>query len=74
MIDFGTPLAGMQRAEGQLNATAARIAQTAGPQADSVDLSSAAVNLIQAKYSFAANAKVAALTDEMTKTALNLIG
>jgi flagellar hook protein FlgE len=74
MIDFSVPLAGMQQAESQFNASATQIARAAEPQADSVNLSSAAVNMIQAKNDFAANVKVVRMLDEMTKPVLNMVG
>jgi flagellar hook protein FlgE len=74
MIDFSAPLAGMQQAEAKFNTSARQIAQTAGPQADSVDLSAEAVNLLQAKNSFAANAKAVSVTDQMTKSVLDMMG
>ena len=73
MIDFSTPLAGMERATTSLNQTAAKVANLSTP-GDSVDLSSEMVSLIQARNDFASNTKVVQTEDEMTKSLLNMIG
>jgi flagellar hook protein FlgE len=75
MIDFSTPLAGLNAATTSLNKIAANIANYGGnPTGDSVDLSSDAVGLIQAKNDFAANIKVAHTEDQMTKSLLSILG
>jgi len=76
-IGMTTSLQGMQRAETQLNQVAQNIAQ--GPssstlQGDTVDLSTQAVALIQAKNSFEANTAALKVGDEMTQTLLKSIG
>ena len=48
--------------------------QPAAPQSDSVDLSSAAVNLLQGKDTFDANTKVVHVADEMAKQTINMMG
>lgn len=73
MIDFSTPLAGLNQAESSVNQVAAKVATFGFPQGDSVDLSSEAVSLIQAKNDFAANTKVIQTEDSMTKSLLNLV-
>ena len=73
MIDFSTPLAGMERATTSLNQTASKIANISTP-GDSVDLSTEMVNLIQARNGFESNTKVLQVEDEMTKNLFNLIG
>jgi flagellar basal body rod protein FlgG len=73
MIDFSTPLAGMERATTSLNQTASKIANISTP-GDTVDLSTEMVNLIQARNGFESNTKVLQTEDEMTKSLLNLIG
>jgi flagellar hook protein FlgE len=70
-------LQGMQRAEAQFNQAAQNIAQ--GPvspsaRGDSVDLSTQAVALIEAKNSFEANTAALKVGDEMTQTLLKTIG
>lgn len=73
MIDFSTPLAGMERATTSLNQTASKIANLSTP-GDSVDLSSEMVSLIQSRNDFESNTKVVQTEDEMTKSLLNMIG
>ena len=72
MIDFSIPLAGLNQAESSVNQIAAKVATVGFPQGDSVDLSSEAVSLIQAKNDFAANTKVIQAEDDMTKSLLNI--
>jgi flagellar hook protein FlgE len=77
-IGMTTSLQGMQRAENQFNQAAQNIAQgpvstSAGPEGDTVDLSSQAVALIQAKNSFEANTAALKVGDEMTQTLLKSI-
>jgi len=73
MIDFSTPLAGMERATTDLNKTVSKIADLSTP-GDSVDLSSEMVSLIQSRNDFDSNTKVVQTEDEMTKSLLNMIG
>ena len=72
MIDFSIPLAGIHAAESSLNRTAAQIAQFGFPGGDSVNLSSEAVALIEARNSFAANVNVVRTEDQITTALLNL--
>ena len=74
MIDFSVPLSGMSAAASTLDRTAARIAQSGFPGGDAVDLSSEVVALIEARNSFAANAKVARTEDQVSQSLLNLLG
>jgi Flp pilus assembly protein TadG len=75
MIDFSTPLQGMQSAADRVNAAGRLIAQTAGPDAgDGVDLSAAAVALLEGCNAFAANAKVAKTVDEMNRSLIDVMG
>jgi flagellar hook protein FlgE len=73
MIDFSTPLAGMERATTSLNQTASKIANLS-TLGDTVDLSSEVVSLLQSRNSFESNTKVLQTEDEMTKSLLNIIG
>jgi len=73
MIDFSTPLAGLDRATTSLNQTASKIANLSTP-GDTVDLSSEVVSLIQSRNDFDANTKVLQTQDEMTQSLLNIIG
>ncbi len=84
MIDFSTPLAGMNAAETSLNRTAANIANFGGSPAtnpapsasggDTVDLSSDMVSLIEARNNFAANVKTVQTEDQMTQSLLKIFG
>ena len=73
MIDFSTPLAGMQQASSDVNKIAAKVAQS-GFSGDTLDLSSSMVNLLQSKNDFEANANVVHLEDQMTKSVLDMLG
>jgi flagellar hook-associated protein FlgK len=73
MIDFSTPLAGLDRATTSLNQTASKIANISTP-VDTVDLSAEVVNLIQARNGFETNTKVLQTEDEMTKSLFSIIG
>jgi flagellar basal body rod protein FlgG len=77
-IGMTSSLQGMQRAETQLNQVAQSIAQapfstSAGPEGDTVDLSSEAVAMIQAKNSFEANTAAFKVSDQMTQTLLKVV-
>jgi Flagellar basal body rod FlgEFG protein C-terminal len=77
-IGMTSSLQGMQRAETQLNQVAQSIAQapfssSAGPEGDTVSLSSQAVAMIQAKNSFEANTEALKIGDEMTQTLLKVV-
>lgn len=75
MIDFSAPLAGMNRAESQLDHAAAKLAGIGGaPAGDTVDLSAEMIALIEARDGFAANTKVAQTEDNISKSLLNLLG
>jgi flagellar hook protein FlgE len=70
MIDFSAPLSGMTQAETSVNQIATRLAQ---PATDTVDLSTEMVSLMSAKNSFAVDAKVVQVEDQMTQSALNVL-
>ncbi len=74
MIDFQTPLQGMDSASTSLDRAASRIAATGQPSGDSVDLSTEMVALIQARNDFGANVKAAQAMDEMSQSLLNIVG
>jgi len=78
MIDFSSPLQGMQGAESRLNVTASRIARASLPQAqpqqDTVDLSAEMVALLQDRSDYETNVKVAKTMDEMTQSTLSIVG
>ena len=73
MIDFSTPLAGMQGAEARLETAASHIAVSSLP-ADNVDLSREMTAMLQARNDFAANVKTAVLEDDITRSTLSIIG
>jgi len=70
MIDFSIPLAGMTRAETNVNQIATRFAQ---PAKDTVSLSADMIALMQARNDFAINVKLAQTEDQMTRSELNLL-
>jgi flagellar hook protein FlgE len=74
MIDFSTPLAGLDRASAAVQKVASRVAQTGETGGDSVDLSSEAVALIVAKQNFESNVKVIQTYDQLNKSLLDLVG
>jgi flagellar basal body rod protein FlgG len=74
MIDFQTPLSGMNRASASLDQAASRIAAAPFPGGDSVDLSAEMVALMTARTSFAANVAVAKTEDQMSQSLLSILG
>lgn len=72
MIDFSTPLSGMERASSEVNKVATKVAALGAP-GDTVDLSTETVNLLQARNDFEANAKVVSAEDRMTKSLLDIV-
>jgi flagellar basal body rod protein FlgG len=74
MIDFSTPLAGLDRASKALDKVASRVAQTGNPSGDTVDLSAEAVGLIVARQNYESNVKVIQTADQMSKSLLDLLG
>lgn len=83
MTAIQSALTGMQNAETQLDTSANQIANlpfpaipanSSAPQPqDNVSLSTAAVNLLQARDDFAANAKVAKVADEVQQSTLSIL-
>ena len=78
MINFSSPLQGMQGAESRLNVIASRIARASlpqgQPQQDTVDVSAEMVALLQDRSDYATNVKVARTMDEMTTATLSMVG
>jgi len=71
------PLTGLQNSLAQFNQAASTIARAALPASNSpdiVDLSAAAVALLQSRNSFEANTKVVKAVDQMDQALLNMIG
>lgn len=65
---------GLQQAESRVNAIAGKIAVSGdGNAADSVDLSTQAVALIQARNDFSANIGTLKVVDEMQKSLFDLL-
>ena len=85
MIDFSSPLAGMERAAAAVDQTAKRLAGRTAPPAertqsspappaeDKVDLSSEIVALIGARNSFKANAQAFRVEDELSQSTISLL-
>jgi len=78
MIDFTSPLEGLQRSEEPLNRTAAKIASWGSSSGssgngDAVDLSAEMIALIAARNNFTANTKAVMTGDEMTRSLLDLL-
>jgi len=77
MLGFTTALKGLANSEAQFNQAAQQIAKApvaAAAGQDTVDLSTAAVAMLQAKNNFDANTKVIKIGDEMQQYLLNAIG
>jgi len=76
MLGFTTALQGLSSAETQFNQAAQQIARApvASGGQDTVDLSTAAVALIQSRNNFDANTKTIKVEDEMNQSLLNAIG
>ena len=76
MVGFTTALEGLANSEAQFNQAAQTIAraQVAATGQDTVDLSAAAVALIQSRNNFDANTKAIKVGDEMQQYMLNAIG
>lgn len=74
MIDFQTPLAGMNRASAKLDRAAARIAMAPVASGDSVDLSEEMIALMDARNNFEANVRSFQAEDRMTRTLLDIAG
>lgn len=76
MSNLSVSLEGLERGQERLQKVASRIARL--PQAntgtDTVDLSAEMVALLEAKNSFAANAKAIQTADEMQKSLFSLLG
>jgi len=66
----------MNRAQATVEAVATRVARgsVAPAPADTVDLGHQAVDLLQARLNFAANAKALKGADQMTRSTLELLG
>ena len=82
---ISSALEGVNQAEEQVNAAAVQIAtgrsstgastaKPAGSAADSVDMSTSIVSLMEGKTNFAANLKTIHAVDEMDKHLIDLVG
>jgi flagellar hook protein FlgE len=72
MIDFSTPLAGLNTAASTVTRAASNIARS-GFSGDTVDLSQEMVNLMQGQNDFEANTKVIKTEDQMTRGLLDIV-
>jgi hypothetical protein len=83
MADFSIPIQGpvqgMTQASADFDRAASNIARSSGPTQkadspeDTVDLSTSAVDLLQAKSDFEANTRTFRISDEMNRTVLDMI-
>lgn len=72
-------LQGLQQAQSQFENSAIRVSNAGaaspnGSGIDTVDLSSAAVQMLASKNQFTANINVLKIADEMQKSIINLLG
>jgi flagellar basal body rod protein FlgG len=77
MLGLIQPLEALQHSAAQFNQAASNFVRATLPSSngqDTVNLSTAAVAMMQARNSFDANTKVVETTDDMDKTLLNAIG
>jgi flagellar hook protein FlgE len=74
MIDFQTPLSGMERAAAGVDRAAGRIAAAPFAGGDAVDLSAEMVALTTGRSGFEANVKVAQTEDQMSRSLLSILG
>jgi flagellar hook protein FlgE len=75
MIGFTTALKGLSNSEARFNQAAQQIAKSpVAAGQDTVDLSTAAVAMLQAMNNFDANTKVIKISDEMQQSLLNAVG
>ena len=76
MVGFTTALQGLASSEADFNRAADKVArvQVAATGQDTIDLSAAAVALIQSKNNFDANTKVIKVADDMEQSLLNAVG
>jgi len=66
-------LGGLEQAQSQLDSTAKQIAGLGSPT-DTVDLSQAAVSLLQARNDFQANLATIKVNDQMTQSLFDVLG
>ena len=77
MLGLLAPLEGLQQSAAQFNQAAANITRATIPGAgsqDLVDLSTAAVALLESRNSFEANTKVFKIVDAMSQALINMLG
>jgi hypothetical protein len=76
MVGLSAALEGLSRSEMQFDQAASSIARTpvAAQGQDAVDLSAAAVALLQARNNFEANTKMIKVADQMEQMLLNVLG
>ena len=78
MVGLTPPLDGLLNSAAQFDQAANNFTRATEPPAsggqDSVDLSTAAVAMVQARNSFDANTKAVEVQEQMNQTLLNVIG
>ncbi len=74
MIDFSTPLAGLNRASSAVDKIASRLAKSPSVGTDTVELSSDAVGLLVARQNFESNVRVIQTADRMSQALMSLLG
>jgi hypothetical protein len=74
MIDFSTPLAGLNRASSAVDLIASRLAKSPSIGEDTVGLSSEAVALLVARQNFESNLSLLKTADRLNQALLNLLG
>ncbi len=80
MADFSIPAQGMSRASADFDRAASNIARASVPAQksdlpqDTVDLSTAAVNLLQARNDYEANTRTFRVLGEMNRNVLDMVG
>ena len=74
MLGLLPALDGLLHSSAQFDRAAKYIARATYQQSDTLDLSAAAVALIQSRNNFEANSKVAQIADEMEKTLISTVG
>lgn len=72
MIDFSTPLAGLNAATTTVNRAASNIAKSSF-SSDRIDLSQEMVNLMRGQNDFEANTKVIRTEDQMNQSLLDIM-
>jgi flagellar basal body rod protein FlgC len=73
MINFSTPLQGIERAEASLQRTASRLASLGTPQGDTVDISAEAVAMLSARNAAQANINMLRTEADLSASVMSLL-